>query len=123
MEPFSLYQKQEGRGGNVVSYVRHVELHAYGVVYRLSRDGLTRNNIRISVPFKDEHGVSVGRLGGRLSLTTSFGLTVNYADAFSEVLLCNAYANHVCGLCGNADGMKSFFNTPKRCKNKQIEMK
>ena len=109
LEKFTLYQKQEGRGGNVVSYVKLLELHVYGRIYRLSREGFSRDNIKISVPFKDEDDVSVVNLGGRLSLSTKFGLTVNYADAFSEVLLCNSYADHVCGLCGNADGIIILF--------------
>ena len=101
-----MLQKQEGRGGNSVSYVKLLKLKVFGHVYELSKQGFLRDNIQISVPFKGENGITVDRQGRRLILRTPFGLTVSYADAWSEVLLVDAYSGHVCGLCGNYDGNK-----------------
>lgn len=107
MVPFTVLQKQEGRGGNVVSYVRLLKVLVYDRVYELRREGFFRDNIKLNVPYKGENGVTVNRQGHMLILTTSFGLTVRFAAFWSEILLVDAYANHVCGLCGNADGNRN----------------
>jgi hypothetical protein len=93
-----------------VSYIRYIEVLAYGRIFRLDKknknghvflvDGRQRN-----IPYKGPNNVRAIVIGGEFVLTTDFGLTVLWdGDQRVQVLLCSAYSNHVCGLCGNADG-------------------
>ena len=109
--PFRLLQKQEYRRPwhPLTSVLKDVELHVYGNVYRI---GFTRvfsvNNIRVGLPFRDNHGVVAQRIGSSVSITTPFGLQVLYDGSWQNfVYLCDSYAGHVCGLCGNADGNRN----------------
>ena len=65
----------------------------------------TLNGINRTTPYYDKSGVVVSLIGGKLQLTTSFGLSVVW-DGYTkaQVSICDSYAGFVCGLCGNADG-------------------
>lgn len=51
--------------------------------------------------------VKIYMKGEILFLTTNFGLTVRW-DGYhkADIIVCDEYAGFVCGLCGNADGIK-----------------
>jgi hypothetical protein len=111
--PFSVKQKQESRPFNIpeVSFVGHIEVEAYNKQYRLLKrsgrriqftvDGANRN-----APYSDSDGVRINSQGGRLRLSTKFGLTIVWdGREKADITLCNSYAGYVCGLCGNGDGM------------------
>lgn len=95
-----------------VSVVKYVEVNVFGDQYRLvAKEGrvfkFTLNGFSRPVPFNDAYnGVRVYQSGSNLLLTAKFGLTVTWSGTNrAEVSLCNSYANQVCGLCGNGDGI------------------
>jgi hypothetical protein len=115
--PFNIRQKHDTRGQKhnkkkIVSFVEYIEVNVYGQQYRLGQKReFTINGTTTKVPFKDAKGkVQVYKKGHNLILSTDFGLTVSFdGNMRSQVILCDAYANSVCGLCGNADGGKFIY--------------
>lgn len=58
----------------------------------------------------DEFDIQVNQRGGSVVFSATFNMTVNWdGNNKGEVILCDSYANHVCGLCGNANGKKFHF--------------
>ena len=113
--PFAVRQKQFHRAGtnDAVAYLRYIEINVFGNQYRLLRSDdysspFTFNGISYKIPYSDEaNGINIVISGGSLVFSTNFGLTVQWNNkdyATFHVTLCDAYANHVCGLCGNGDG-------------------
>ncbi len=109
--PFRVLQKQEHRRPwhPLTSVLKDVEIHVYGNVYKIGfNKRFTVNNIVVSLPFRDNNGVIAQRIGSSVSFTTQFGLQVQYDGNWQNfVYLCDSYAGHVCGLCGNADGNRN----------------
>jgi len=63
------------------------------------------NGVNRTTPYVDSNGVEIFVTPGKLELSTLFGLTIIWDGYTSvQVLLCDSYAGHVCGLCGNGDG-------------------
>jgi hypothetical protein len=102
--------------GNVTAAsVRYIEINVFGNQYRLLPKTLgafssaiffTVNGIQRSSPYLEAIGINVVLMGGKLVFSTTFGLTVTWDGMGSATeTLCDAYARHVCGLCGNADGI------------------
>jgi hypothetical protein len=71
----------------------------------------TINGVSRTAPFVDASGTQILINGGNLVFSTSFGLTVfwNGQNRVKETL-CDAYSTYVCGLCGNGDGKKIYYN-------------
>ncbi len=68
------------------------------------------NNVWVNLPYKDSHGVEInGQHGHDYYLKTGFELYIsaNFRSWRSAYSLCNAYAHHVCGLCGDGDGNRN----------------
>jgi hypothetical protein len=88
-------------------------VNVYGIRYRLLGDykKFTRNGVSKSAPFTEENKkVQVYARSKNIVLTTDFGLTVMFDEKHRQtVTLCDAYADSVCGLCGNADGKQRGF--------------
>ena len=62
----------------------------------------------VGLPFEDEHGVRAQRRGNYVVITTNFGLRLEFDGVWTSfVYICDSYAGHVCGLCGNADGNRN----------------
>jgi len=107
--PFSVKQRHGTRGKDPkTSFVEYLEVNVYGIRYRLLGDykKFTRNGVSKSAPFTEENKkVQVYARSKNIVLTTDFGLTVMFDEKHRQtVTLCDAYADSVCGLCGNADG-------------------
>ena len=79
-------------------------------VYRLYKRNETNfyyslNGIIRSPPYSDRNGTNVFVTAGKIAFSSNIGLTVTFdGNEKSEVYICDSYASHVCGLCGNADG-------------------
>ena len=84
---------------------------------------LTIDGTKVNTPYNDpEDGVSVSKNGGRLTFSTTFGLTVTWdGKSATEQSLCDAYKGFVCGLCGNGDGKKDSLYVDRE--NKPVELK
>jgi hypothetical protein len=115
--PFSVRQKHYYKAGTNISvttaYMRYVEVNVFDVQYRLLKTSdvsspFTLNGVSYKIPYADQtNGINIVMSGNHLVFSTTFGLTVQwYNDEYAayDVSLCDAYANYVCGLCGNADG-------------------
>ncbi|CAF0786128.1 unnamed protein product [Brachionus calyciflorus] len=111
--PFSISQKQENRNGRMnVAYVSHIDINVYNRQYRLLKKEKGKHKYTIDGLLSPNNyhdkltGVKVFLSGGNLVFSTQFGLTVTWnGDHKVDVTLCDTYANYVCGLCGNADGI------------------
>jgi hypothetical protein len=57
-------------------------------------------------PYSDSlNGINIIQNGNDIRFTASFGLTVIFNGQHSvSNTLCDAYSNHVCGLCGKMNG-------------------
>ena len=97
--------------------VSSLELRVYGNDYKLyyldssQEVRLNVNGINHNVPYLDEkYGVTVIGNNTGMQIKTLFGLEINFnkpINAYSPgsyVHLPDAYANQVCGLCGNFNG-------------------
>ena len=116
LTPFNVRQKHEKTviGNITAASIRYIEINLHGNQYRLLKKTLgvfsssipfTVNGIARSVPYFESSGINVALVGGQLVFSTIFGLTVSWNGmGSSSQTLCDAYANHICGLCGNADG-------------------
>lgn len=110
--PFSITQKQEERNGNKrVAYISYMEINVFNKQFRLLKKvgnlhRYTINGIIGSNNYFDSiNGIRIYVSGSNLVFSTTFGLTLIWnGNHKADVVLCDTYANHVCGLCGNADG-------------------
>jgi len=100
-----------------VSFFQYIDVEVYGDVYRLSKftnyaTSFEVNGLLRPVPFNDKkNAIDVFQSGKNLLFSTGFGLTIVWnGNHQAEVSLCDAYANSVCGLCGNADGNSTLAN-------------
>jgi hypothetical protein len=118
LKQFTVNQKQERRPGvpnaDAVSFIQYVEVIIAKRVYRLMKKAgkvnvLLVDGARRNVPYAEtKRGIRVISLGDNVIFTASFGLTIVWdGRQKAEVLLCDVYRRHVCGLCGNADGKKN----------------
>ena len=89
-----------------VSYVEYVEINVYGLQFRLLKGKkVTINGLGYSVPYNGQTGITISKIGKYLTMYAPFGLTVYWDGSTKAVYsLSPSYENHVCGLCGNADG-------------------
>jgi hypothetical protein len=116
--PFSVKQRQEMRPGKIgVAFIQYVEINVFDHQYRLLKKEGGRFHITIDgqdrpSSWNDEtNGIKIYNVGKNLLFSTGFGLTVHWnGEHKADVSLCDAYANSVCGLCGNADGNSTLVN-------------
>jgi len=116
LEPFTILQKQEKRpklpNANIVSFISYLELITLGTYFKLEKKNEKTNkhtfyvnNVITNLPYSHPRGLHALIIAGEFVVTTRFGLTIIWdGDHKASVLMCDTYSNHVCGLCGNADG-------------------
>ena len=61
-------------------------------------------NASLSFKILDKHHINIYATGSDLSLSTDFGLNVNWKGEAVLITISDVYAGYTCGLCGNADG-------------------
>ncbi len=116
--PFNVKQKQEMRPGKIgVAFIQYVEINVFDHQYQLLQKKNGVFNLKIDGQnqpsnWNDEKNKIFIYISGRnIIFSTSFGLTIQWnGNHQAEIQLCDAYANSVCGLCGNADGNKTSIN-------------
>lgn len=118
MIPFSISQKNSARNSNMAcSTTKYLEINIYDLVVKLftkKDDELIEYSINDKLivdedgdilPY-DSDNLKINFLGSELLLSTSSGLTLIWdGDQLSEISMCDAYNQNVCGLCGNSDGI------------------
>ena len=120
LTPFSINQKHfrmPNYPNPSVTFIRYVEINVYGKQFRLLKatnyaSPFTINGIAYTIPYTDPVlSINIVVSGGWMVFSTGFGLTVNWLNDDNPQLhsiLCDAYSNYVCGLCGNYDGKQSI---------------
>lgn len=74
----------------------------------LDLPSFTLNGIKMTNNYFDnQNGIKIFYSIGNIIFSTKFGLTIKWNGIHkAKILLCDFYSNYVCGLCGNADGIK-----------------
>ena len=97
----------------------YVEIKIYNTIYRLittsssqlitdSSVKFTVNDVLMSPPYYDSKlGIDVSLTGGILKFVTKYFTVTWGGKSQAEILLNQLYANNVCGLCGNGDGIQT----------------
>lgn len=86
--------------------MKYIVVKVYGDDYKLLKKDsagfhIQINGVNNTALFKNDH-VTINVMGGSLVLSTDFGLRVTWdGDQSINVQICDSYAKHVCGLCGN----------------------
>ncbi|KAL8220192.1 UNVERIFIED_CONTAM: hypothetical protein K2H54_040307 [Gekko kuhli] len=107
LTPFLVTVQNNNRGSKAVSYTKVVTLEVYGMTISLSQEyphKIQVNGVFVDLPFSYENKLKVYISGVHGFIKTDFDLTVSF-DWYSHarVIIPNAYANAICGLCGNAN--------------------
>ena len=110
--PFNVRQQQVAgtTGSNKVAYIKFVTISYSNVTIILYKSSpnwnFTVNGIARTAPYTGWDGSTVNIIGGKLVLSTYFGLTVAWDGRNrATYTISQNYSAHVCGLCGNADGL------------------
>ncbi|KAJ8038778.1 IgGFc-binding protein [Holothuria leucospilota] len=87
-----------------VSYLRKLTLIFEGTEYSLIRYNEVRvNDVAVTPPYQSDN-VTIWYSDGILTLSTDFGLSIQYNGAsLAEIRLSATMFNQTCGLCGNFD--------------------
>uniref|UniRef100_A0A8D0F5M5 VWFD domain-containing protein n=1 Tax=Strix occidentalis caurina TaxID=311401 RepID=A0A8D0F5M5_STROC len=110
--PFTVKVENNNRGSKAVSFTKTVTLEVYDNVISMSQEHpLTSppppqvNGAFVELPFTQKDQFELYHSGVHGFVRTAFGLRVSFDwYSYARVLLPEAYAGAVCGLCGNANG-------------------
>ncbi|XP_043936388.1 IgGFc-binding protein-like [Protopterus annectens] len=109
LPPFEIVEKNDNRGNTAVSYVRLVNIYAYGhkiTIVKLEIGKVRVNDVITNLPVTLEDGkLRLTQSGGNAVLETEFGLRVTYDwNWYLYITIPSSYYKSVCGLCGNFNG-------------------
>ncbi|XP_067172890.1 IgGFc-binding protein-like [Apteryx mantelli] len=106
--PFRVLVENNNRGSKAVSFTKTVTLELYGNVITLSQEHPRKvkvNGVFVELPFSHEGQFTVYTSGVHGFVRTDFDVRVSFDwYSYARVIVPQAYAGAVCGLCGNADG-------------------
>ncbi|KAJ7304149.1 hypothetical protein JRQ81_011678 [Phrynocephalus forsythii] len=107
LTPFLVSVENNNRGSKAVSFTKAVTLEVYNMSVSLSQaypQKVQVNGIFVDLPFSYENKVKVYLSGVHGFIKTDFDLRVSFDwYSYARVILPKAYANAICGLCGNAN--------------------
>ncbi|KAI9529651.1 hypothetical protein NQZ68_007889 [Dissostichus eleginoides] len=102
-QEFSVHMRRKVKDGNPT--VSHVVVTINDLLFYLSKDMVTVNDIPIKLPHFNA-GVQVEKNAGNIKLQSKVGITVMWnGDDAVMVELDTDYANRTCGLCGDFNGV------------------
>ncbi|XP_072266263.1 IgGFc-binding protein-like [Pyxicephalus adspersus] len=107
---FHVYTTNEYRGSNTkVSYVQSVHVEVYNTNFTMLKNKkLNVNGKRSNLPTTSDSRFGVHLSGNYMILATDFGLQVRFdGNHYVDVYLPSIFKNHLCGLCGNYNGISS----------------
>ncbi|XP_055655119.1 IgGFc-binding protein-like isoform X1 [Falco peregrinus] len=108
LTPFTIKVENNNRGSKAVSFTKTVTLEVYGNVISMSQEHPRKvkvNGAFVELPFSQKGQFEVYHSGVHGFVHTIFGLRVSFDwYSYARVILPDAYAGAVCGLCGNANG-------------------
>ncbi|XP_069738885.1 IgGFc-binding protein-like [Phaenicophaeus curvirostris] len=106
--PFNVTVENNHRGSRAVSFTKTVTLEVYGARVSMSQENPRKvkvNGSFVELPFRQQDHLELYLSGVHGFVRTDFGLRVSFDwYSYARVLLPEAYAGSVCGLCGNANG-------------------
>ncbi|NXL40489.1 FCGBP protein, partial [Glaucidium brasilianum] len=106
--PFTVKVENNNRGSKAVSFTKTVTLEVYGNVISMSQEHPRKvkvNGAFVELPFAQKGQFELYHSGVHGFVRTAFGLRVSFDwYSYARVLLPEAYAGAVCGLCGDANG-------------------
>ncbi|XP_073426567.1 IgGFc-binding protein-like [Dendrobates tinctorius] len=115
---FEIWVKNQNRGNVRVSYTTEVHIKAYGLEIEASRQHPNKvmiNKMLINLPFRFPNGqLSIYRnpCAAIFSFGSGVKVTFDY-NSIVRVAVPGTYANALCGLCGNFNGLPGDDLTPK----------
>ncbi|XP_068779476.1 IgGFc-binding protein isoform X2 [Struthio camelus] len=106
--PFQVTVENNNRGSKAVSFTKTVTLEVYGNVITLSQEyprKIKVNGVFVELPFSQEGQFTIYTSGVHGFIRTNFDMRVSFDwYSYARVIVPQAYAGAICGLCGNADG-------------------
>lgn len=106
--PFTVKVENNNRGSKAVSFTKTVTLEVYGNTISMSQEHPRKvklNGAFVELPFTQKDQFELYHSGVHGFVRTKFGLRVSFDwYSYARVILPDAYAGAVCGLCGNANG-------------------
>ncbi|NXK15349.1 FCGBP protein, partial [Herpetotheres cachinnans] len=106
--PFTVKVENNNRGSKAVSFTKTVTLEVYGNIISMSQEHPRKvkvNGAFVELPFTQKGQFELYHSGVHGFVRTAFGLRVSFDwYSYARVILPDAYAGAVCGLCGNANG-------------------
>ncbi|XP_042653122.1 IgGFc-binding protein-like [Tyto alba] len=106
--PFTVKVENNNRGSKAVSFTKTVTLEVYGNVISMSQEHPRKvkvNGVFVELPFTQKGQFELYHSGVHGFARTAFGMRVSFDwYSYARVILPDAYAGAVCGLCGNANG-------------------
>ncbi|NXW11539.1 FCGBP protein, partial [Fregetta grallaria] len=106
--PFTVKVENNNRGNKAVSFTKTVTLEVYGNIISMSQEHPRKvkvNGAFVELPFTQKGQFELYHSGVHGFARTAFGLRVSFDwYSYARVILPDAYAGAVCGLCGNANG-------------------
>ncbi|KAL8220198.1 UNVERIFIED_CONTAM: hypothetical protein K2H54_040423 [Gekko kuhli] len=107
LTPFLVTVENNHRGNKAVSFTKVVTLEVYNMTISLSQDHPRKiqvNGVFVDLPFSYENKLKVYISGVHGFIKTDFDMRVSFDwYSYARVIIPNAYANSICGLCGNAN--------------------
>ncbi|XP_072836222.2 IgGFc-binding protein isoform X1 [Pogona vitticeps] len=107
LTPFLVSVENNHRGSKAVSFTKVVTLEVYNMTISLSQahpQKIQVNGVFVDLPFSYENKLKVYISGVHGFIKTDFDLRVSFDwYSYARVILPKAYANAICGLCGNAN--------------------
>uniref|UniRef100_A0A8C8VK49 VWFD domain-containing protein n=1 Tax=Pelusios castaneus TaxID=367368 RepID=A0A8C8VK49_9SAUR len=107
LTPFNVKVENNNRGSKAVSFTKVLTLEVYNVTISLSQDHPRKiqvDGVFVDLPFSHQDKFKAYISGVHGFIKTNFDLRVSFDwYSYSRVIIPNAYANAVCGLCGNAN--------------------
>ncbi|KAJ7304150.1 hypothetical protein JRQ81_011679 [Phrynocephalus forsythii] len=104
---FLVTVENNNRGSKAVSFTKTVTLEVYNMTISLSQTHPRKiqvNGIFVDLPFSYENKLKIYISGVHGFIKTDFDLRVSFDwYSYARVILPKAYANAICGLCGNAN--------------------
>ncbi|NXI35870.1 FCGBP protein, partial [Galbula dea] len=106
--PFTVKVENNNRGSKAVSFTKTVTTELYGNTITMSQENPGKvmvNGTFVELPFIQKEQFELYHSGVHGFIRTSFGLRVSFDwYSYARVILPEAYAGAICGLCGNANG-------------------
>ncbi|XP_062454742.1 IgGFc-binding protein-like isoform X2 [Rhea pennata] len=106
--PFRVTVENNNRGSRAVSFTKTVTLEVYGNVVTMSQEHPRKvkvNGVFVELPFSHEDLFTVYASGVHGFVRTRFDVRVSFDwYSYARVIVPQAYAGAVCGLCGDANG-------------------